>query len=77
MDAFGVVEELVVALVGIPFMADAHRDGEGEGEGVAGAEVGWTDEEPAVVLLDVFVIEIDARFEAPNLLGVAIGERDG
>ena len=77
MYLLGVVEELPLSLLGVPLVAHPDGDGDGEGEGVAGLQIGRADENSAVVLVEVAVVEADAGLEAHDLLGVAKGEGEG
>lgn len=74
MYLLGVIDELPLSFLGVPFMPYSDRNRDGESERVLGLQVGWPDEKLAVVLIEMAVIEIDARLEPHDLLRVAIGE---
>jgi hypothetical protein len=68
VDLGGVIQEDLFALGGVPLMAHPHGDGDGEGDLRAGLQVRRTDEELAVVRVQLPVVETYARLEASDLL---------
>lgn len=77
MYPLGVVDELPLSLLGVPLVAHPDGDRDGKGHGIAGLEVGWPDEEPPVVLIEMAVIEGYAGLEAHDFFGVAKGKGEG